>query len=79
MIRSTVHVSDVTGYLQVPEGSQSATLSFLPPPSVYQNAAPTALILEGWRGTAAPATSESPDGPAPCSGARRAALADGLE
>jgi hypothetical protein len=60
MIRSTVHVSDVTGYLQVSEDSQSATLSFLPPPAVYQNAAPAALILEGWRGTAAPATVPKP-------------------
>jgi hypothetical protein len=60
MIRSTVHVSDVTGYLQIPESSQSATLSFLPPPAVYQNAAPAALILEGWRGTAAPATAPKP-------------------
>ena len=52
-VRSTVHVNDVTGYLQVASGDQSATLSFLPPPGVYVTAPSIALVLQGWRAGAA--------------------------
>jgi hypothetical protein len=63
---STATFRDVTGYLQVPPpAGQRVTLSFLPPPVASTDVAPTALVLQGWRGTAVPRTGPSP-------GARRA-------
>jgi hypothetical protein len=54
-ITSTVTFRDVTGYLQVlPPAGQTVTLSFLPPPVASTDVAPTALVLQGWRGTAVP-------------------------
>jgi hypothetical protein len=55
VITSTATFGDVTGYLQVPPpAGQVATLSFLPPPVASTDGAPTALVLQGWRGTAIP-------------------------
>jgi hypothetical protein len=54
-ITSTVTFRDVTGYLQVPPpAGQTVTFSFLPPPGASTDVAPTALVLQGWRGTAVP-------------------------
>jgi hypothetical protein len=50
---STSTFTDVTGYLQVPPpAGQRVTLSFLLPPAASPDVAPTALVLQGWRGTA---------------------------
>ena len=55
VITSTATFRDVTGYLQVPPpAGQTVTLSFLPPPVASTDVAPTALVLQGWRGTAVP-------------------------
>jgi hypothetical protein len=70
VITSTATFRDVTGYLQVPPpAGQRVTLSFLPPPGASTDAAPTALVLQGRRGTAVPRPEPTP-GPSP--GARRA-------
>lgn len=50
VIISSVSFSAVTGYLQVVPGGQSAILTFLPPPSANNAAAPQPLTLQGWRG-----------------------------
>ena len=45
--------TDVTGHLQVPPpAGQRVTLSFLLPPVASTGVARTALVLQGWRGTA---------------------------
>jgi hypothetical protein len=55
VITSTATFRDVTGYLQVPPpAGQRVTLSLLPPPVASTAVAPTALVLQGWRGTAVP-------------------------
>ena len=69
-ITSTATVRDVTGYLQVPPpAGQTVTLSFLPPPVASTDVAPTALVLQGWRGTAVPRLLPMSG---PSAGARRA-------
>ena len=71
VITSTATFRDVTGFLQVPPpAGQMVTLSFLPPPVASTDVAPTALVLQGWRGTAVPRPVPM-SGPSP--GARRAA------
>jgi hypothetical protein len=51
VITSTVVFTDVTGYLQVAQGTPGeVTLSVLPPPDDTSMTAPTALILTGSRG-----------------------------
>ncbi len=51
VITSTVTLTNVTGYLQVvPADGQRVVLAFLPPPTSASGAAPTALVLDGWRG-----------------------------
>lgn len=60
VVRETTRVSGITGYLQIPVGGQTATLSFLPPPSVYQGAVPSALVLAGWRSGATPSPAPAP-------------------
>lgn len=50
VITSTTTFAQVTGYLQVALGAQSAVLTFLPPPSAGSTTAPAALTLQGWRG-----------------------------
>jgi hypothetical protein len=70
VITSTTTFTDVTGYLQVPPpAGQRVTLSFLPPPVASTDVAPTALVLQGRRGTAVPRPEPTP-GPSP--GARHA-------
>ena len=70
VMTSTTTFRDVTGYLQVPpRAGQRVTLSFLPPPVASTDPAPTALVLQGWRGTAIPRPTPTP-GLSP--GARRA-------
>jgi hypothetical protein len=70
VITSTATFRDVTGYLQVPSpAGQRATLSFLPPPMASADVAPTALVLQGWRGTAVPRLLPMSG---PSAGARRA-------
>jgi hypothetical protein len=72
VITSTVTLRDVTGYLQVPPPmGQKVTLSFLLPPVASTGAAPTALVLQGWRGTAAPRPMPTPGASGPA-GARHA-------
>ena len=68
VITSTATFRDVTGYLQVPPpAGQMATLSFLPPPVASTDVAPTALVLQGRRGTAIPRSVPTP-GPSPEAG-----------
>ena len=70
IITATATFRDVTGYVQVPlPAGQRVTLSFLPPPVASTDVAPTALVLQGWRGTAVPRPVPM-SGPSP--GARRA-------
>ena len=67
---STATFREVSGYLQVPPPvGQRVTLSFLPPPVVSTGVAPTALVLQGWRGSAVPRPVPTPGASA---GARRA-------
>jgi hypothetical protein len=69
-ITSTATFRDVTGYLQVPlPAGQTVTLSFLLPPVTSTDAAPSALVLQGWRGTAVPRLLPMSG---PSAGARRA-------
>ena len=61
-ITSTVAITGITGYLQVGAassaaqpsgptvGTQSATLSFLPPPAAGTTEIPSVVVLSGWRG-----------------------------
>ena len=70
VMTSTATFRDVTGYLQAPPpAGQRVTLSFLPPPVVSTGVAPTALVLQGWRGSAVPRPVPTPGASA---GARRA-------
>ena len=71
VITSTVTFRDVTGYLQVPPAGQRVTLSFLLPPVASTGVAPTALVLQGWRGTAVPRRVPTPGASGPA-GARHA-------
>jgi len=51
VIMSTVTMTNVTGYLQAAASDgQRVVLSFLPPPTSASDAAPTPLVLDGWRG-----------------------------
>ena len=51
VITSTVTMMNVTGYLQATASDgQRVVLSFLPPPTSAGDAAPTPLVLDGWRG-----------------------------
>lgn len=51
VITSTVTMTNVTGYLQAAASDgQRIVLSFLPPPASASDVAPTALVLDGWRG-----------------------------
>jgi hypothetical protein len=53
VITSTVTLRDVTGHLRVPPpAGQRVTLSFLLPPVASTGVGRTALVLQGWRGTA---------------------------
>jgi hypothetical protein len=62
---ATATFTDVTGYLQVPPpAGQRVTLSFLPPPGASTDVAPTAMVLQGWRGNAVPRPVPTP-GPSP--------------
>ena len=55
VMTSTATFTDVTGYLQVPPpAGQMVALSFLPPPGASSDVAPTAMVLQGWRGNAVP-------------------------
>jgi hypothetical protein len=54
-----------------PPAGQRVTLSFLPPPVASTDVAPTALVLQGWRGHAIPRPVPTP-GASPSAGARRA-------
>ncbi len=66
VMTSTVAMADVTGYLQFyasgillsptdgPPAGQRLSLSFLPPPSAFAGADPSALVLHAWRGNAMP-------------------------
>jgi hypothetical protein len=55
VITSTLTFTDVTGYVQVPSpAGPMAALSFLPPPAPSTGLAPTAMELQGWRGTTVP-------------------------
>jgi hypothetical protein len=68
----TSTLTDVTGHLRVPPpAGQKVTLSFLLPPVASTGAARTALVLQGWRGTALarPVPTPGASGPA---GARHA-------
>ena len=70
VITSTATFRDVTGYLQVPPpAGQTVTLSVLLPPVASIDAAPPALMLQGWRGTAVPRLLPMSG---PSAGARRA-------
>jgi hypothetical protein len=72
VITSTVTLRDVTGYLQVPPpAGQRVTLSLLLPPVASTGVAPTALVLQGWRGTAVPRPVPTP-GTSGRAGARHA-------
>ena len=65
VMTSTTTFTDVTGYVQVPPpAGQRVTLSFLPPPVASTAPAPTALVLQGRRGTAVPRP-EPTSGPSP--------------
>ena len=68
---TTSTFTDVTGYLQVPPAGQRVTLSFLLPPVASTGVAPTALVLQGSRGTAVPRPVPTPGASLPV-GARHA-------
>jgi hypothetical protein len=64
--------TDVTGHLRVPPpAGQRVTLSFLLPPVASTGVARTALVLQGWRGTALTRPVPTPDASGPV-GARHA-------
>jgi hypothetical protein len=54
-----------------PPTGQRVTLSFLLPPVANTGVAPTALVLQGWRGTAVPRPVPTPGASGPA-GARHA-------
>lgn len=66
IITTTVAITGITGYLQATAGkiattqgytgtTQTATLSFLPPPLPGTGEIPAAMILQGWRSQGGPA------------------------
>jgi hypothetical protein len=58
--------TDVTGYLRVPPpAGQRVTLSFLLPPVTSTGVAPSALVLQGWRGIAVPRPAPTPGASGP--------------
>jgi len=65
VITSTVTMTAVTGYLQVPSGvanPRTIVLSFLPPPAGGSTLPPQVVVLEGRRGAGALPKSGAPSG-----------------